>query len=127
MVVSLSHSASDRDSDGPGGLPFNSSLKFKFKLVAAQHPILRNLPNNLVHFLLDYHHPDWVAHLQLPASDGRHLQLAASAQFHSALERLEDMSEVSCPLQLFFSVNIGHRDWRGEQTVHTIPFKFYPF
>jgi hypothetical protein len=48
-----------------GGLPFN--LKFEFKLAAAQHAILRNLPNKLVHFLLDYH-PDWLAHLQLPAS-----------------------------------------------------------
>jgi hypothetical protein len=74
-----------------------------------------------VHFLLDYH-PDWVpvAHLQLPASasDGRHLQHLRSS--YSALERLEDMPDVSCPLSLLLSessVNIGHslRDssWRG--------------
>ena len=85
------------------------------------HPILRNLPNKLVHFLLDYH-PEWVAQLQLPASDGRHRQLA-SAHFHLALERLENMPDVSCPLQLFSSVDIGHRDWRGKQTIHAIPFK----
>ncbi len=30
-----------------------STLKFKFKSAAAQHPILRNLPNKLVHFLLN--------------------------------------------------------------------------
>jgi hypothetical protein len=87
------------------------------------HPILRNLPNKMAHFLLDYHwHPEWVAKLQLPASDGRHRQLA-SAQFHLALERLENMPHVSCPLQLFSSVDIGHRDWRGKQTIHAIPFK----
>ena len=83
-------------------------------------PILRFLPNKLVHFLLDYH-PNWVAQLQLPASDGRHRQLA-SAQFHSALDRLVDMPDVGCPLQLFSDAVIGHSDWRGRQTVHAIPF-----
>jgi hypothetical protein len=85
------------------------------------HPILHNLPNKLVHFLLDYH-PDWVSRLQLPASDGRHRQLA-TADFHSALERLVDIPDVSCPLQLFSSVTIGHRDWRGKQCIHATPFE----
>jgi hypothetical protein len=40
-------------------------------VLLALHPILRNLPNKLVHFILDYH-PQWVAQLQLPVSDGRH-------------------------------------------------------
>ena len=85
------------------------------------HPILRNLPNKLVHFLLDYH-PDWVSRLQLPASDGRHRQLAI-AQFHSALERLVDIPDVACPLQLFSAVTIGHTYWRGEQCIHATPFE----
>ena len=50
------------------------------------HPILRNLTNKLVCFILDYF-PNWIARLQLPASDGRHRQLA-SGQFHSVWERL---------------------------------------
>ena len=41
---------------------------------------------------------------------------------HSALDRLVDMPDVGCPLQLFSDVLIGHRDWRGEQTVHAMPF-----
>jgi hypothetical protein len=45
------------------------------------HPILHYLPNKLVHFILDYF-PNWVASLQLPASDGRHRQLR-SGHFHS--------------------------------------------
>ena len=87
----------------------------------AKHPILANLPNKLVHFILDYH-PDWVAQLQLPPSDGRHRQLAA-AQFHSVLDRLANMPEVASALQLFSYVEIGHRDWRGTQLVHAMPFK----
>jgi hypothetical protein len=55
--------------------------------------------------------------LQVPASalasDGRHRQHLRSS--YSLLERLEDMPNVSCPLLLFSSVNIGHRDssWLG--------------
>ncbi len=65
-----------------------------------------------------------MAHLQLPASasDGRHRQHLRS--FYSALERLEDMPDVSCPRALQVSlllsqsfVNIGHSlmdsSWRG--------------
>ena len=86
----------------------------------AKHPILANLPNKLVHFILDYH-PSWVARLQLPASDGRHRQLAP-AHFHSALDRLENMTDVPGPLQLFSAVEISHRDWRGVQWIHAMPF-----
>ncbi len=49
-------------------------------------------------------------------------RLLEPAQFHSVLDRLVNMSDLSCPLQLFSSVKIGHRDWRGEQFVHAIPF-----
>jgi hypothetical protein len=85
------------------------------------HPILHYLPNKLVHFILDYF-PNWVASLQLPPSDGRHRQLE-SGQFHSVLERLANMPEVTCPLQLFSCVAINHRDWLGQQTIHAMPFE----
>ena len=45
-------------------------------------PMLQYLPNKLVHFVLDYH-PDWIARLQLPPSDGTHA--AISAQKNSTL------------------------------------------
>ncbi len=49
---------------------------------------------------------DWVpvAHLQLPASasDGRHRQHLRSS--YSALERLEDIPDVSCPWALRVSL-----------------------
>jgi hypothetical protein len=89
--------------------------------VLKDHPILRNLRNKLVHFILDYF-PNWVASLQLPASDGRHRQLA-SGQFHSVLERLANMPDVTCPLQVFSCVDINHNDWKGKQTIHAMPFQ----
>jgi hypothetical protein len=105
---------------GMQDLAWNETSVLPEPVLLALHPILRYLPNKLVHFILDYH-PQWVAQLQLPASDGRHKQLA-SAQFHSVLERLVNMPDVSCPLQLFSNAQIGHKDWLGEQTVHAMPF-----
>jgi hypothetical protein len=32
------------------------------------------------------------------------------------------MPDVSSPLQLFSTAQIGHKDWLGEQTVHAMPF-----
>jgi hypothetical protein len=75
-----------------------------------------------------------VAHLQLPASasDGRHRDRQHLRSSYSALERLEDMPDVSCPWALRVSlllsessVNIGHRDslrdssWRGRTGIGT--------
>ena len=105
---------------GMQDLAWNETSVLPEPVLLALHPILRNLPNKLVHFILDYH-PQWVAQLQLPASDGRHKQLA-SAQFHSVLERLVNMPDVSSPIQLFSTAQIGHKDWLGEQTVHAMPF-----
>ncbi len=86
----------------------------------ARLPILAYLPNKLVHFLVDYH-PDWLARLHLPASDGRHRQLA-NAHFHLALDRLVNMPNVPGPLQLFSAVAVGHKDWRGVQWINAMPF-----
>jgi hypothetical protein len=84
-------------------------------------PILSYLPQKIVHFIVDYH-PDWISDLQLPASDGLHRQLR-SEHFQQALQRLENMPDVDMPVQLFSSVDIGHRQWLGRQTVHAVPFK----
>ena len=83
-------------------------------------PRLSYLPQKLVHFLVDYH-PDWIAQLQLPPSDGKHRQLRTE-HFQQALRRLENMPEVDMPVQLFGAVDIQHRDWLGGQTVHADPF-----
>ena len=72
-------------------------------------PNLSYLLQKLVHFVVDYH-PDWIARLQLPASDGRHKQLSTE-HFQQALQRLENMPEVDMQLQLFGAVDIRHRDW----------------
>jgi hypothetical protein len=53
---------------------------------------------------------DWVpvAHLQLPASasDGRHRDRQHLRSSYSALERLEDMPDVSCPWALRVSLPV---------------------
>ena len=83
-------------------------------------PVLHYLSNKLVHFVLDYH-PDWIADLRLPPSDGSHRHLRTEG-FHAVLNRLDTIPDVDAPLQLFSAVDIGHKDWRGVQTVHAIPF-----
>ncbi len=84
-------------------------------------PCLSYLPQMLVHFVVDYH-PDWIAELHLPASDGKHRQLRTE-HFQQVLQRLENMPDVDMPVQLFSAVDIQHRDWIGAQTVHADPFK----
>jgi hypothetical protein len=96
-----------------------SGLSQPILLVLA--PFLRYLPQKLVHFFVDYH-PDWIAQLQLPASDGTHRQLRTE-HFQQVLQRLEIMPDVDAPVQLFSSVDIGHNEWQGVQTVHANPFK----
>jgi hypothetical protein len=84
--------------------------------------MLKYLPNKLVHFVLDYH-PDWIARLRLPPSDGSHGQLC-SDQFHSVLDRLDTIPDrdVDAAVQLFSAVNIGHKDLLDVQAVHAVPF-----
>ena len=84
-------------------------------------PVLHFLAHKLVHFVVDYH-PDWVASLGLPPSDGTHRQLRRE-HFQPALRRLDIMPDTDAPLQLFSAVNISHKEWRGVQTVHAMPFK----
>ena len=84
-------------------------------------PVLHFLAHKLVHFVVDYH-PDWVASLGLPPSDGTHRQLRRE-HFQPALRRLDIMPDTNAPLQLFSAVNISHKEWRGVQTVHAMPFK----
>jgi len=84
-------------------------------------PVLHFLAHKLVHFVVDYH-PDWVASLGLPPSDGTHCQLRRE-HFQPALRRLDIMPDTDTPLQLFSAVNISHKEWRGSQTVHAMPFK----
>ena len=84
-------------------------------------PLLHFLALKLVHFVVDYH-PEWVASLCLPPSDGTHRQLRRE-HFQTALPRLQNMPDTGTPLQLFSAVNIYHKEWRGGQTVHAMPFK----
>ena len=88
--------------------------------LVSKHPVLSFLSNKLVHFLVDYH-PDWIAQLRMPPSDGRHRQLE-TRHFHRALERLELIPDLYAPIQVFSAVQIGHKDWLGTQCVHSTPF-----
>ena len=72
------------------------------------YPVLSYLSNKLVHFLVDYH-PDWIARLRLPPTDGLHRQLETH-HLHRALERLELMPNLFAPVQVFSAVQLGHKD-----------------
>ena len=84
-------------------------------------PMIQFLAHKIVHFVVDYH-PNWVSSLSLPPSDGSHRQLRQK-HFQQALQRLQNMPETGTALQLFSAVNIYHKEWRGGQTVHAVPFK----
>ena len=84
-------------------------------------PMIQFLAHKIVHFVVDYH-PNWVSSLSLPPSDGSHRQLRQK-HFQPALQRLQNMPETGTALQLFSAVNIYHKEWRGGQTVHAVPFK----
>jgi hypothetical protein len=77
----------------------------------ARLPLLHFLALKLVHFFVDYH-PDWVASLGLPPSDGTHRQLRRE-HFQPALQRLQNMLDADTPLQLFSAANISHKELRG--------------
>jgi len=82
---------------------------------------LASLGAKIANFIVDFH-MDWVESLQLPPSDGRHMQLDAS-HVQRVLDRLQTIQEVHSEVQIFTAVKIGHSDFNGSQFIHCTPFK----
>jgi hypothetical protein len=87
----------------------------------ADHPILESFAAKIANFIVDFH-MDWVESLQLPPSDGRHMQLDAS-HVQRVLDRLETIQEVHSEVQIYSAVKIGHSEFNGSQFIHCTPFK----
>ena len=84
------------------------------------HPPLDFLSHKIVHFLVDFY-PSWFPALNLPPSNGNHVQLGEH-HFHAVLERLETIHEVQSEVRFYPAVKLGHAGYAGGQTVHSAPF-----
>ena len=94
-----------------------------------EHPILKYFQAKLANFLNDFRRANWFDQFGLPVSNGRHNQLSAS-QVRRLIRRVEhragpngggsgrDRPEV----QVFSRLDIGHKDFLGEQFVNCRPF-----
>jgi len=87
----------------------------------ADHKILTSFGAKIANFIVDFH-MDWVESLQLPPSDGRHMQLDAE-HVQRVLDRLQTIQEVHSEVQIYSAVKIGHSDFNGCQFIHCTPFK----
>ena len=102
-------------------LAWNEGVPLPIPWWRADHPILRSLGPKIVHFIADFH-MDWIESLQLPPSDGRHMQLDAP-QIQRVLDRLETIQAVHSEVQIYSAVKIGHSEFNGSQFIHCTPFK----
>jgi hypothetical protein len=87
-------------------------------------PSVSYLQQKLFHFVVNYHQ-DWIAQLQIPASNGKYRPLSTE-KLSAGTQLLDSMHEVDMLVQLFSAVDIQHRDWLGRQTVHADPFPSKP-
>jgi hypothetical protein len=95
----------------------------------AVHKILAFLGKKICCFVHDFH-PDWIARLNLPLSDGLHNQLQPH-QVDRILRRLvfpyHDTARLeknrTKMLQIFSGLEIGQRDYMGKQIVYCKPFR----
>ena len=95
----------------------------------AVHKILAFLGKKICCFVHDFH-PDWIARLNLPLSDGLHNQLQPH-QVDRILRRLvfpyHDTARLeknrTKMLQIFIGLEIGQRDYLGKQIVYCKPFR----
>ena len=89
----------------------------------AQHRVLAFLGKKICHFIHDFH-PDWIARLCLPPSNGEHNQLIPTIQTR-ILRRIQPLQSRSRKgaITLFSRLDIGHADYLGEQFVYCKPFR----
>jgi hypothetical protein len=94
-----------------------------------EHPILKYFRAKLANFLNDFRRPDWFVRFGLPVSNGRHNQLSES-QVRRLMRRVEQRAghkgggrgRERPELTVFSRLDIGHKDFLGEQFVNCRPF-----
>ncbi len=95
----------------------------------AEHPVLKYFRAKLANFLNDFRRADWFGRLGLPVSNGRHNQLSKS-QVRRLMRRVEQRvgfrgggrGRERPEVQVFSRLDIGHKDFLGEQFVNCRPF-----
>jgi hypothetical protein len=90
------------------------------------HPIHKYFQAKLANFLNDFRSVDWFGRLGLPVSNGMHNQLSAS-QVRRLVRRVEQRVgrgrfRERPEVQVFSRLDIGHKDFLGEQFVNCRPF-----
>jgi hypothetical protein len=95
----------------------------------AEHPVLKYFRAKLANFLNDFRRADWFGRLGLPVSNGRHNQLSKS-QVRRLMRRVEQRvgfqgggrGSERPEVQVFSRLDIGHKDFLGQQFVNCRPF-----
>ena len=95
----------------------------------AKHRILAYLAKKISCFVHDFH-PDWIARLNLPDSNGQHNQFKKHhidrilrRLVHPNLETARLESNRRKVISVFSRLEIGHGDYNGKQIVYCKPFK----
>ena len=94
-----------------------------------EHPVLKYFRAKLANFLNDFRRADCFGRLGLPVSNGRHNQLSKS-QVRLLIRRVEQRvgfrgggrGSERPEVQVFSRLDIGHKDFLGEQFVNCRPF-----
>ena len=94
-----------------------------------EHQILKYFRAKLANFLNDFRRADWFDRFGLPVSNGRHNQLSKS-QVRQLMRRVEHRAgpkgggrgRERPEVQVFSRLDIGHKDFLGEQFVNCRPF-----
>ena len=93
-----------------------------------EHRVLKYLRNKIAHYLHDYRR-HWFARFGLPPPNGEHDQLRDS-QIRRLMRRVQrrmssegGRGRERPEIQVFSRLDIGHKDFLGEQFVNCRPFK----
>jgi hypothetical protein len=134
MTHSLHGGHSHGEMNGFAALPVGKSISTpdstnKDCAYVVEQPVLKYFRPNLANFLNDFCRPDWFTRFQLPVSNGRHNQLSESQVLWLML-RLEQRAGTQGggrgrelpEIQVFSRLEIGHKDFHGEQFVNCRPF-----
>ena len=122
----MTHCLSGGGKNNAGGyiaLVHPAKLRTRQPAYLDQHKLLAFLGKKICHFIHDFH-PDWIARLGLPVSNGQHDQLFPHMQ-DRILRRIQAFQSQSKrgAIILFSILSIGHADFLGEQFVYCKPFK----
>jgi hypothetical protein len=104
-------------------------LSEKDSAYVTEHSILKYFRPKLANFLNDFRRADWFDRFGMPVSNGRHNQLSKS-QVRQLMRRVEHRAgpkgggrgRERPEVQVFSRLDIGHKDFLGEQFVNCRPF-----